>query len=113
MLLESYFLIPIFFYLLGLLFIFVFNHNNVNKPVKVVNSYMFMRMIKIFASAAFLIIYWIVDKTNVRIFAIIFAIFYLIYLIWETTIYLRMEMYVKSMVKHKEQSESVLIDDKR
>jgi hypothetical protein len=104
MLFESYPLIPIFFYLLGLLFIYVFNHNNANKPAKVVNRYMLMRMIKLFASAATLFIYWIVDKANIRTFAIIFAIFYFIYLIWETFIYLKMETYIKHKENHKVQT---------
>ena len=54
-----------------------------------------MRMIKIFVSAVILFIYWIVDKDHIRNFAIIFVIFYVINLIWETYIYLRMEMYIK------------------
>ncbi|MFA6794458.1 MAG: hypothetical protein WCR50_03110 [Proteiniphilum sp.] len=95
MLLKSYPLIPIFFYLLGLVFIYVFNHNSLDKPEKIVNTYMLMRMIKIFVSAMLLFIYWIVDKDHIRNFAIIFVIFYVINLIWETYIYLRMEMYIK------------------
>ncbi len=74
MLLKSYPLIPIFFYLLGLVFIYVFNHNSLDKPEKIVNTYMLMRMIKIFVSAMLLFIYWIVDKDHIRNFAIIFVI---------------------------------------
>ncbi|MCE5204521.1 MAG: dolichyl-diphosphooligosaccharide--protein glycosyltransferase subunit 2 [Porphyromonadaceae bacterium] len=94
-LVKGYPVIPIFFYLLGLVFIYVFNHNSPEKPGKVVNTYMLMRMIKIFISAVILLIYWIVDKINIRNFALIFVIFYIINLIWETYIYLRMEMYLK------------------
>lgn len=93
--LKSYPLIPIFFYLLGLVFIYVFSHNSPNQPEKIVNTYMLMRMIKIFVSAVILFIYWIMDKAHIRNFAIIFVIFYVINLIWETYIYLRMEMYIK------------------
>lgn len=94
-LVETYPVIPIFFYLLGLIFIYIFNHNSPEKPEKIVNTYMLMRMIKIFVSAVILFIYWIVDKIHIRNFAIIFIIFYLINLIWETYIYMRMEMYIK------------------
>lgn len=94
-LIDSYFVIPVFFYLLGLIFIYVFNHTSLNKPQKVVNVYMLLRMIKIFISAVIIFIYWIVDKEGIRSFAIVFVVFYVINMIWETYIYMRMEMYFK------------------
>ncbi len=94
-LLDSYFVIPVFFYLLGLIFIYVFNHTSLNKPQKVVNVYMLLRMIKIFISAVIIFIYWLVDKEGLRSFAIVFVVFYVINMIWETYIYIRMEMYFK------------------
>jgi len=92
---DSYFVIPVFFYLLGLIFIYVFNHTSLENPQKVVNVYMLLRMIKIFISAAIIFIYWIVDKEGIRSFAIVFVVFYVINMIWETYIYMRMEMYFK------------------
>jgi len=56
---------------------------------------MLLRMIKIFISAAIIFIYWIMDKEGIRSFAIIFIVFYVINMIWETYIYMRMEMYFK------------------
>lgn len=94
-LIDSYFVIPVFFYLLGLIFIYVFNHTSLENPQKVVNVYMLLRMIKIFISAAIIFIYWIVDKEGIRSFAIVFVVFYVINMIWETYIYMRMEMYFK------------------
>ena len=92
---NDYFIIPIFFYLLGLVFIWQFRHSPLEKPAKMVNVYMLMRMIKIFASFVFVLIYWFINKLNMRNFAIIFIIFYLINLIWETYIYTWMEKYIK------------------
>jgi len=94
-LIKSYFIIPLFFYLLGLIFIYLFNRTSLDKPQKVVNVYMLLRMIKIFVSAVIIFIYWLVDKPELRHFVIIFVIFYVINLIWETYIYMRMEMYFK------------------
>lgn len=94
-LIDSYFVIPVFFYLLGLIFIYVFNHTSLENPQKVVNVYMLLRMIKIFISAVIIFIYWIVDKEGIRSFAIVFVVFYVINMIWETYIYMRMEMYFK------------------
>jgi len=61
----------------------------------VVNLYMLMRTIKVFISFVFVMVDWFLDKEHIRNFAIIFIIFYLINLIWETYIYLRMELYFK------------------
>jgi len=95
MMVDYYFIIPLFFYLLGIIFICRFKRTPINEPKKVVNLYMLMRMIKIFMSAVIIFIYWLLDKPHIRNFAIIFIVFYLINLIWETYIYLRMELYLK------------------
>lgn len=94
-LIKSYFIVPLFFYLLGLIFIYLFNRTSLENPQKVVNVYMLLRMIKIFVSAVIIFIYWLVDKPELRHFVIIFVIFYVINLIWETYIYMRMELYFK------------------
>jgi len=52
---------------------------------------MMMRIIKIFVSFVILLFYWILDKNHIRNFAVIFIIFYVINLLWETNIYLWME----------------------
>lgn len=92
---RGYFIIPLFFYLLGIIFILRFSKTPLDKPANIVNVYMLMRMIKIFVSFAVILIYWMVHKENIRNFAIIFIFFYIINLIWETYIYLRMEKYIK------------------
>lgn len=95
LLLNSYFIIPLFFYLMGIIFIWKFRHTSINKPDAMANVYMLMRMIKVFVSFLLILIYWLIDKLNIRSFATIFIIFYLINLVWETYIYLRMEKYLK------------------
>lgn len=95
MMVRGYFIIPLFFYLLGIIFILRFSKTPLDKPANIVNVYMLMRMIKIFVSFVVILIYWMVHKENIRNFAIIFIFFYIINLIWETYIYLRMEKYIK------------------
>lgn len=76
---RGYFIIPpLFFYLLGIIFILRFSKTPLDKPANIVNVYMLMRMIKIFVSFAVILIYWMVHKENIRNFAIIF-IFFLYY----------------------------------
>ena len=93
-LLESYYIVPLFFYILGLIFILQFKRTP-REASKMVNMHLMTRSIKIFTSLGVILVYWALNKTNVRNFAIIFIIFYLITLIWETYIYLRIEKYIK------------------
>ena len=104
LLIDYYFVIPLFFYLMGIIFIFRFRHTPVDEPKKMVNLYMLMRMIKVFLSLAIVLLYWFLDKEHIRNFAIIFVVFYIFNLIWETYIYLRMELYFK--YKDKQQKKS-------
>ncbi|MPN44728.1 hypothetical protein SDC9_192293 [bioreactor metagenome] len=90
-----YYIIPLFFYLIGIIYILRLRRTPIDQPKKMVNLYMLMRMIKIFLSFMIILLYWLIDKPNIRNFAIIFVVFYLINLIWETYIYMRMELYLK------------------
>ena len=95
LMINEFWVIPLFFFILGLIFIGQFPKAILKKPGKLVNLYMLMRMIKIFASFLFILVYWFIDKQNIRNFAILFIIFYLMNLTWETYIYTRMERYIK------------------
>ena len=94
MLVNSFIVIPLFFYVLGLIFILQFKRTP-RQAVKVINVFMLIRTFTIFTSFLLILIYWALDKTNIRKFAVLFIIFYLISLVWETYIYLRMEKYMK------------------
>ncbi len=95
LMIDYYFVIPLFFYIMGVIFIFRFRRTPIDEPKKMVNLYMLIRMIKIFLSFVIILIYWFLDRQHIRNFAVIFIIFYLINLIWETYIYMRMELYFK------------------
>ena len=107
LLIDYYFVIPLFFYLMGIIFIFRFRHTPVDEPKKMVNLYMLMRMIKVFLSLAIVLLYWFLDKEHIRNFAIIFVVFYIFNLIWETYIYLRMELYFKYKDKQQKKSKDI------
>ncbi len=95
LMIDDFWVIPLFFFILGLIFIGQFPKAINKKPGKLVNLYMLMRMIKIFVSFLFILVFWFIDKQNIRNFAILFIIFYLMNLTWETYIYTRMERYIK------------------
>ncbi|MDD3789021.1 MAG: hypothetical protein PHO94_10075 [Petrimonas sp.] len=94
-LIDYYFVVPVFFYVMGLIFIFFLSRIPVDKPKRIVNIYMLIRVAKVFAGAVAIMIYWFFDKENIRSFVIIFIVFYLLYLLLETYIYMRLEMYMK------------------
>lgn len=98
-LVDAYFVLPLFFYLIGLAFIFIMVRMPKDKPKEMVNTYMLLRVVKVFIGIIILTIYWFLDKEQIRSFAIIFIIFYLIYLGVETYIYSRIEMYLKQEQK--------------
>ncbi len=102
---DHYFIIPLFFYLMGIIFISQFRRTPISNPKKMVNLYMLMRMIKVFLSVTIILIYSILDKPNIRNFAILFVVFYLINLIWETYIYMRMELYFKYKDKQQKNAQ--------
>ena len=97
MMVNGYFVIPLFFSLMGVIFILRFRRTPLENSVHLVNLYMIMRVIKIFTSFGVILLYWFIHQPGIRNFAALFVIFYLISLIWETYIYLRMEKYLKNM----------------
>ena len=61
--------------------------------------YMLLRAVKIFIGVLIITFYWFLDREQIRSFAIIFIIFYLIYLGVETYIYMKIELYLKEEQK--------------
>ena len=111
MMVNGFGVIPVFFYFMGIIFIWRFKKAPFHDSGYIVNLYMLLRMIKVFTSFAIILIYWLVHKSYIRNFAIIFIIFYLISILWETYIYLRMEKYMKYKAdqnKHHEEREHIV-----
>lgn len=104
----GYAIIPIFFYIVGIIFIWRFKKAPFHNSGYIINLYMLLKMIKIFTSFAIILIYWFIHKAYIRNFAIIFIIFYLISTLWETFIYMKMEKDMKiesDQNKHDEERE--------
>ena len=93
--------IPVFFFLLGLGLIYMLTAINNTDGKKLVNKYMLMRVIKVLSSLAFLLIYWLINKREIKNFAVAFIVFYMIFLIFETWVYLQEEKNMKKNVEIK------------
>ncbi|MBP1637662.1 MAG: putative rane protein [Bacteroidetes bacterium] len=96
---AGYMLIPVFFMILGLGMIYFLTQEKKENDRKLVNKYMLIRVIKILLSLVFILIYWVVNKPEIKNFATIFIVFYMIYLIFETYIYVQVEKMMKKNEK--------------
>lgn len=104
----GYVIIPIFFYIVGLIFIWRFKKAPFHNSGYIINLFMLLKMVKIFTSFGIILIYWFIHQAYIRNFAIIFIIFYLISTLWETFIYMKMEKDMKiesDQNKHEEERE--------
>ena len=97
----GYLAIPVFFMLLGLASIyFLTNDKNIDAK-KRASRYMLHRTVKLLLAFAFIIIYWLINKAEIKPFAIVFVVFYLIYLFFETYLYMQIE---KTLKKNENQN---------
>ena len=98
---SGFLLIPIFFMLLGLGTIFFLTQNTEIDARKRAPRYMLHRTVKILLSVTLVLIYWAVNKPEIKIFATVFVIFYLIFLMFETYTYMQVE---KTLKKNENQN---------
>ena len=96
---SSYFtwypVIPSFFYVMGLVFIWVITRDYKENQRKMVNLYMIIKLCKVAAAIALGSIYLIFVKVQIREFSIIFIGFYLLYLGIETLFFYLTEEKIK------------------
>lgn len=105
---EGYSVIPFFFYFMGVALFLQFSRISISKPSNTANMYMRMRVIKVFISFAIIIVYWLLNKSGIRTFALVFVVFYLIYLILETSVFLRLEKYIRDKKSQNKLSDEMI-----
>lgn len=66
---------------------------------QMVNVYMLIKIAKILASFVIAGIYLAIDKTNIQGFVIVFILFYLLYLVAETSLFVTIEKHIKENKK--------------
>lgn len=93
----------IFFLVLESVIINLVVNNSQNEGKKLVNVYMFTKVLKIILSLVFVVVYFIVERTNnIKSFIIVFIAFYLLFLIAETYLLTKVEKQIKSEKKNEE-----------
>lgn len=93
--------IPTFFYMLGITFILLLTGNKKRSERELVNLYLMLKVAKIMVIALAVVFYLLVVKENPRDFGIICAVFYLLYMGFETYFFYQVEKYFK-MTKSNE-----------
>lgn len=89
---SSYPLIPIYFYVFGFIFIYLFERVRRNIQSKTLLLYASLRMMKLMVSIIMLVLYGYLVGTQIKDFLFTFIIFYLIYLIFETLFFFNFEI---------------------
>ncbi len=87
----DYPIIPLFFLIVGIVSIYILTGLKIDKPNKLLNTFMLIRGVKMFLALILTTIYWLVDRAEIKSFAIMMVVFYLCYLFLETYIYIQLE----------------------
>lgn len=92
----DYPLIPLFFYIIGIVTIYILTTLKTENRNKLFNTFMLIRGIKMFLALALTTIYWLVDRAEIKSFAIMMVVFYLCYLFLETFFYINLETWYRN-----------------
>lgn len=88
--------IVIFFLAIESLVMYLIADKSQEKEKKqMVNLYMLTKVIKVIASLFFITVYVLSVKENVKSFVAVFILFYLLYLVVETILFVRIEKHLK------------------
>ena len=108
---DRYFLwfpsIPIFFYLFGLFYIYMFAFNYRLGLDKIAATYLICKTVKFILSALVLIFYGFVVRHEVVPFFTTFIVFYFAFLIFETRFFLRFEEKLKLRKKANDENNAI------
>lgn len=62
---------------------------------KMVNLYMLTKTVKLVASLIFISLYILIVKQDIKVFVSVFILFYLLYLVIETRLFIKIEKHIK------------------
>lgn len=83
---DAYPFIPVYFYLFGMLNIYVLDVCRQRASRSLVLVHLALKVARILASIIFMVIYCLVVREEIRVFLLTFIVFYLIFLMYETCI---------------------------
>ena len=93
---QWYFLIPIYFFFIELVLIYIIDTGSKKlEAKKLVSLYMAVRVAKIILSLLFICIYALTVKIEIKSFALIFMLFYMFSIVFETIFFVNVEKRLK------------------
>lgn len=87
--------IPCVFFLVGILMIIILAKNYKKEAKKLVNIYMILKLVKLVMAMVYLLAFYFIVRVDIRIFGIVFAAYYGIYIGLETGIFYLIEKQIK------------------
>ncbi len=92
---EAYPFIPLVFYFSGIVLVQTLYRLDKTNPRKLVNVYMLLKLLKMVIAGIMALIYLLVLHTPLKPFIIVFAAFYMLYLLFETFVFYSFEKQLK------------------
>lgn len=102
---QDYFLIPLFFLIVGLASTHTLTNLKLDRPNKLLNTFMLIRGIKMVFALGLTALYWLINEADIKEFAIVVVVFYLLYLFFETYIYIQLEKCNRKKLSQKNNQE--------
>jgi len=87
--------IPCVFFLMGISMILILAKNYKREAKKLVNIYMVLKLVKLVMAMVYLLAFYFIVKDDIRVFGIVFAAYYGIYIGLETGIFYLIEKQIK------------------
>jgi len=87
--------IPATFFVMGLLLVVILEKINKDNPRKLVNIYMLLKLSKIVIALTIVLVYYFAIKENIRLFLLVFGVYYAVYLLIEYYIFYITEKKIK------------------
>ena len=92
---EAYPFIPLVFYFSGIVLVQTLYRLDKTNPRKLVNVYMLLKLLKMVIAGIMALIYLLVLHAPLKPFIIVFAAFYMLYLLFETFVFYSFEKQLK------------------
>lgn len=102
---QEYPLIPLFFFVIGIVSIYTLTGLKLDRPNKLLNTFMLIRGVKMVSALALTAAYWLFNPAEIKSFAIMVVAFYLLYLFLETYIYIKLEKWNRKNLSQSNKKE--------
>jgi len=87
--------IPGVFFLMGISLIIILARNYKKEAKKLVNLYMILKLVKLVIAMAYILGFYFIVRDNLRVFGLVFAAYYIIYIGCEFYIFYSIEKKIK------------------